>query len=926
MNRFFLSLFVAFPLFLCGTEFLKNNDWRTAGPSGAPSGPWRYDDRGSYRFTPASGDAPGVVAVTPGGKRRDACLVCDAPVKFPQGSELTVSGEYRTVDYVPGKNGTIFANLGYNYGRSDRAWQCVFLKPTAGEWRKFSGKKRIPVEAKGPFRAYFYVKGDSGTVQWRRLSLKMNTGVSVVRRDRVYVWREAEDIFRNFPPVKEKTASGRGAVYASGNKPLVWKFRISPVTDKKTLFEKEFTYHIWIRTYGYIKDPVIKTRLNGRPLSEVKTIGNEKTDAKGDYAGPGSYYWQYIGKFTSRGGGYSLAFSAPRICMDSLLVTDDENFRPQAFEARNAVSDRFSDVHCTNEIYAEFSGVGVCADISSPVSFRITKPAKMIPKGGKPAKFHFSVPDFIEVCGAASHRATTKWGQPNTWLGRPLAWRKTGKSTFNGIAMTDYEMDIYYLCGNQYWWFLRVRPDAFVENRRVPAIFHLENGKEKQSPETMHLVMTKVPAARPFKKIYICGEGGEFSGFWNGWDGLFASTRHAGLNAMGLWGFERGIPEAQKAFADRAKKENIRIFGALSPFWPPMKLEPDERAVGQDGKYHRRGALFVPTLSQNENSKAMTYMRDYLRKSAAAGSRGMILDDEWSNQIFDKVDYHPATKELFRKYLESRGEKYTDPVEIVKNRRKYAKLHGLWVDFRCERMAEFYRAMKAAYVSGLADKCDPFFCTGIQGRGATPQEIKASNFFDYRLLAEYCDHIIIMCYTYAYIRQSAEVGDTLETYDTYIGRKVCAPALLCDYEGHEIPEDQKAVQKYQLWEALMQQARFVGYWMSYGMYNPRNLRHIAEGIRQLSDYEDILLDGRPEKSVGSAEKFLRIKTLRLGKRLLIYAANYQHPAHLKARIDVGVPVRSVTALADGGTVALDGGTFVFDSSVERGQLFLAELK
>jgi hypothetical protein len=336
--------------------------------------------------------------------------------------------------------------------------------------------------------------------------------------------------------------------------------------------------------------------------------------------------------------------------------------------------------------------------------------------------------------------------------------------------------------------------------------------------------------------------------------------------------------------------------------------------------------MHVPALYQNENSKAMRYMRDYLKKSAVACSQGMLLDDEWPNQIFDKVDYHPETKKLFRQYLESKKETYVDPLEIVNNKKKYSKLYQYWIDFRCERMAEFYRVLRAAYLSGLKDKSDPMFCTGIQGRNSTPAGIKESNFFDYRLLARHCDLILIMCYTYTFIPQSAEIGDTLDRYNKHIGRKICVPALLSEYDGLEIPEDQKVFHKYQLWEAVMAQARLVEYWMSYGMYNPRNLRHIAEGIRQISPYENILLDGKTTDCVKTSAKFLRIRALKLGKQILLYAANYQHPSSLKAVIRIDAPIEKITALASGKTVKSDRNQIVFDSAAERGQLFLIETK
>jgi hypothetical protein len=142
----------------------------------------------------------------------------------------------------------------------------------------------------------------------------------------------------------------------------------------------------------------------------------------------------------------------------------------------------------------------------------------------------------------------------------------------------------------------------------------------------------------------------------------------------------------------------------------------------------------------------------------------------------------------------------------------------------------------------------------------------------------------------------------------------------------EIPENQKVFQKYKLWEAVMAQARLVEYWMSYGMYNPRNLRHIAEAIRQISPYENILLEGKSTDCVKTSAKFLRIRALKLGKQILLYAANYQHPSSLKAVIDIDAQVKKITALANGKTVKCDRNQIVFDSAAERGQLFLIETK
>ena len=924
MKKIFLLLFTL-PLILVGKELFSNNDWKIAKKDGSPEGPWQFGSNGSYKFFPAKDNNLGVVKITPNGKSKSACLTYNGPVKFPAGSTLTVTGEYRTIDFNLGKNGQVLVNIGINFNLPNKAWMGVFLKPTASVWTKFVRTKKFSESATGPFRAYFYAKGDSGSVEFRNLKLDVTSGSSKINNNNLYAFREGEEVFKKLLHVKYNKCSNGKAAYGE-NKPFNWKFRIAPVTDKKTLFEKEFTYHIWIRNYGYLGNPIITTKLNDKVLSKVKTVANEKTDAKGKYAGPGTFYWQYIGNFKSKGGTYSLSFSAERLFIDSCLITDDENYLPQEFEAKRGKSNRLSDVTFSNELYAEFSSVGVSSDVSYPVSFRITKPVKIIPKGQKPAIFHFSLPEYIEVLGATSHRATEKWGQDNTWLGRPLKWRKTSQSIVDGIKYNNYQMDIYYLCGNQYWWILKVKKEAFKENKRVKAIYYLENGKEKQIPETMYLTMTKVPKAKPFKRIYICGGGGEFSGFWNGWQDVFNSSKHAGINSFGLWGFERGTMAAQKEFTQNAKAHNIRIFGALSPFWPPVKLPPNERAIGKDNKYYKRGNMYVPALYQDENSSAMKYMISYLKKSAKAGSQGILLDDEWSNQIYDKVDYHQETKKMFKKYCESKKVQYVDPLIVVNNKRKYPKLYQLWVDFRCERMAFFYSVLRKAYVNNLLDKSNPIFSCCIQGRRSTPSKIKETNFFDYRLLAKHCDIITIMCYTYSYISQSSEVGDTLDMFNKYVGKNICAPALLSEYEGCQIPEDQKAMQKYQLWEALFAQAKLIEYWMSYGMYNPRNLRHIADGMRQLSNYEDILLDGKRVDNCVSTSKLLRVKAILKGKQILVYVANYQHPTSIKSVVKLTLPIKNVTALVNDKAVNVKDNSFIFDSKIERGQLFLVEIK
>ena len=944
MERLWILLVLFMLLPLRGAELLKNNDWKQEN-NGLPLGYWRYQDYKSrktealstFKFTPATNVVPGVVKITllPHGK---GVLICDNPVSFPAGSEVTLSGEYRTDDYVPGKNGLLAATVIYNYQSRDKAFpdcsQGIQLKPSEGKWTRFSSTGRIGAAVKGNFRAYFAIHGDSGSVSFRRLSLRVHDSSSRLKPAKTYVWREAEDLAISVPPTKWGNERGQNPGYFSGKGGVVvpgdfvWKFRIEPETDPKTLFNKSVSYNIWVRMYGYLGNPEVMVVLDGKRLSRFNTIANEQVDAHGKYKGPGFYYWQFAGTFKSSGGSHILRLKSKRMCLDALLISDDLNFKPEKFEARNTGENRFSDLRVTHEIRTEFRNFGVSDKVATPISFRINKPVKKISPDQPPAVFHISLPESIKVTEASSHRATIDWSEKVSWGGKKLSWKQSGTRILKGVPMIDYEFYLYYLCGNQYWLFIKADSRNFVPGKRYAVEYFLEDGSEKQVTETFYLTAVKVPEAKPFKKIYIGGGGAPFIGFWYAWKGIFNTMKYAGINAIECWGFENSPPRLKAEFLGKCRLENVRFYGQMSPFCSPFRMEDTERALGLDGKpFKSNDGYWTPRLSLDENSPVMRSMRDHLRRSAASGVSGLILDDEWSNQIFDRIDYAPDTKRLFAEYLEKHGCQYMEPELIVKNKDKQVELYRLWVDFKCERMAEFYRIFKTAYVSGLSDKSRAFFVTHIQGSKCTdPEQIKVSNFFDYRLLAKYCECINTMAYTYNYIRQSAQIGDFIEMYNRYIGRNVVSPTLLCDYEGHEIPLAQKPMLKYQLWEALMQQSRLIIYWMSYGMFNPLNLAWIAEGTRQLSPYEELLLNGKPYTAAVSSEKRIRIKGLKLDKKLLLYVANYQHALDLTARIDIGAKVNRITALLDGTTVKTENNGFIFNSAIERGQLFLITLE
>ena len=209
----FIVISLALPFLLLGNELFLNNNWSNAKKNGSPIGPWHFGTNGFYKFTPAKNNQLGVVQITPGPKNNSAILTYDGPVKFPAGSTLTVSGQYRTNNFVLGKKGQVLVNIGINFNLPNKAWMGLFLKPTLGKWTNFSRSKKFTESATGPFRAYFYAKGESGNVEFRNLKLSVKSGSSKLDSKKLYVFREGEDVFKKLFAIKNNSCSNQKAVY-----------------------------------------------------------------------------------------------------------------------------------------------------------------------------------------------------------------------------------------------------------------------------------------------------------------------------------------------------------------------------------------------------------------------------------------------------------------------------------------------------------------------------------------------------------------------------------------------------------------------------------------------------------------------------------------------------------------------------------------
>lgn len=367
------------------------------------------------------------------------------------------------------------------------------------------------------------------------------------------------------------------------------------------------------------------------------------------------------------------------------------------------------------------------------------------------------------------------------------------------------------------------------------------------------------------------------------------------------------------------------VFGECSPMYNTPLSKPD-CMVTLDGAI-KQG---YPSLSLDKDNAAVKAACSFIEDIAADGL-GLVLDDEHTNQLKDTADYNPAMKKLFEENLKTKGMNYVDPVTVVKSKESYPALYSAWVDFRCERMVNFYRLYRQAYLAGFAKSGGKYtfgktmFIPQILMNNTT-LESKTNSYWDYKALAEYSDYISPMIYTYQGIEDCARVGDTLKMYNDYIGRKIMAPTLLAGHsEFGEINLLQKPMIKYQIFESLMHQAKIIMFWVAPAPMDPLNLQYISDAIRQAGPYEDIILNGKQIKLNASPE-WVRVKALQFEKQVLIYVANYRNDVSLNAKIRLPGHAVKVLDIESGNQVTVKNDSFETDFRSSRGKIFLATME
>ena len=932
---------------LAGGELLVNRDFSKSA-NGVPAG-WEYQKHRSkpeFQLNPADEKGPANVKIMTQTTDGQGLLTFRLRKKFPAGTRLTVTGEYRTEDISFGKNGRIMA---YIMARHDlkresqpRYWQNLVLKP-AQQWTKFrsSGRIKYPVEYLQLNLGLLQVKG---SVFFRNLSVQ-DEPAAVGKPDpkAEFVWREAEDIDRIRPlstmgfKHDPQYYSGRGAVSTDkGN--IDWTFQIPEVIDPATLFPKPRTWYLWALVYGYLESPRIQIFRNNVFMSHVDTPANELMDKNGKYAGDGKYIWVLCGQFTATGGMQQISFRPKgRMGLDAWLLTTDGKYSPVKFEAKAMKQAPVQDIAAANMIKAENTFEGVSDAITLPLAFRIGGKSRKISGDKKPAVFHFSLPADIEVKGVTSHWAGEDWSVASRWGKKHLTWKKTGSRTVQGRKINDYEAYLYYLCGNQYLVFLRAAPKALRSRSESVCEYWLENGKEKQLKERIALKHISIPPAKPFDRIIIGPDSTPMRMLYYSKKEFFANLRSCGFNHIGFWGNPWEWSSWFDAFRDEAYRNKIYLTATVRQY---TGAKPQHRAWGIDGK-PIAGPRPLLTLAMTEKDAPIGETIERTRLCAATGVN-VVFDDEMTNVLWDKIDYSPAVKKLFREWLAEnrKGVEYKEPELIVRDRLKEPEMYRHWVDFKCARIAYWYSLYRKAFDEGAAKApkgkypppeklmmmtCVQGIMVGRDGKPCNAEAIKESGYLDYRLLGKYCDIIQMMSYTYQGVCGSAVPGDKMELYNAYTGKYNTAPILLAGGYGTETTPENKVMLKYQVWDCLMQKPKIIIFYAGVTLLNAPTLAPVVEAIRIARPYEDFFVDGEKYTGMKSASARVRLKALKLGGKVLLYATNYDNITGPTETVNFPSAPKSVLDCITGKKIAVNGKGFSFDFKNSRGKLFLVEM-
>jgi hypothetical protein len=771
---------------------------------------------------------------------------------------------------------------------------------------------------------------------------------SVMRKGFQYYWREIEDAFKGhrfktskWTPINSNIKySGKGAGGMNKSSAL-WNTNIQAVIDQKTLMPKPITYYLWLRIYGHLDSPEVSVSYDGGSrargkIGTFKVKANEQLDASGKYAGPGKFYWQKVGSFTSSGGMTKLKLKAHKqFYGDALLITDDPEYYPKGFKARKVAMNKlksFKILKSSEKIYidASYQTFGITDQFTTPLNFLIFAQSgtNVIRSADEPAYIYLALPQWAKAVGVISHWAS-EWSKRGT-AGKHVL-EKTGTKIIQNKIYDVYRCSTYKLI-SRFRFFVRGIKSHIKYGTMDKAYFWMVDGKNTTSKRSMNIEAVKVKRAPQFKNIFIGPMGGSMGTFFKAYSDIPETLKFCGINMINTWDSDqmslRGLSAISKNFIKRCNALGIAVIDQLGPGYKYWKIKP-EYAKNQKGKQ----AVHCLALSMDGDSPYIKEFQAGIERIVKAGHSGLCFDDEVFNSAYDTIDFSDKFIAMFKQHLAKTQPdlKFVSPKTFVKQRNKYPKLYAKWIDYRCSRVTNWYRLYREAYDMAMkkyrsSSTFGKTYFIPVIVNCRNYEEAKQRLCFDLKAIMKYSSHISPMIYTYNGIPQSAMVGNSIKSFKRLLAtkRNIVAPTLLGGHRSFgEIPQKHMRMVKYQIYECLINKAPGMFFWYTAGFMNPQTLSQVSTALNATVKYENFFTNGKIVKA-SIVPKNLRIDVLKFGNYHMVYASAYtrgDNPVNAEITIP-GASFNNAVDVETGESLPIFGNSVKIKFDKEYGRMLL----
>ena len=489
---------------------------------------------------------------------------------------------------------------------------------------------------------------------------------------------------------------------------------------------------------------------------------------------------------------------------------------------------------------------------------------------------------------------------------RDFSIGKAGKYTYN-----NRELNLYHIApgprASKYTFFWKLEK-ALPEGTELEGCYWGQWSKGKQPPQNLKIKVVSIPEAKPFRSlpVYLSMPNDFYAEYPD-----VAGLRRCGFNYLDIWTYlsddeiDWGAPLLD-ATREKAKKAGIgEIVWIREWWWHNARKEPDGMAELIDGK-------------KVDSMLCLSYRGKWHRRLIEQGKylidRGYYFHstDPEMYGAGDTICFCGKCRDRFKAYLAEKAPEvsYVDPRVFEKDPGRNAELHKLWNAFKCWSYVEFFGEYRRAMESYMKEKgiSAPFLFMIYSSYHRSFPGFSA--YRDYRTSHSYLktledpqtfigvfDFVGPMVYMDVYANYK-DYDMLLPWRDTMTLRKITGgkvpivPILCAGYPyvfafGSDLNAE---MLKYNMLEVIAGGGKGFGFWGECPV-DAADLKSVAQVVRMLGPYEDIILNGQADAEVRAVSGNAVVKRVRSKRGSLVLVSEYSRRP-LSVKVECPVTERS----------------------------------